>query len=130
MDARNIVGGLGFGKPVSGVCGPSVDDKLVALSGFLKGLDTSKFNVERYNLAQQPAAYVDNAAVAATLKDEGTDALPLFFVDDELVWSGSYPSTEKLAELLNTEAAGSSDAGSCCGSGGGCGGGDGGGCCS
>ena len=111
----------------SGVCGPSVDDKLVALSGFLKGLDTAKFKVERYNLAQQPAAYVDNQDVAATLKDKGTDALPLFYVDDEQVWSGSYPPVEKLAELLNIEPAGSSDSGSCCGSGGGCGGG---GCCS
>lgn len=111
----------------SGVCGPSVDDKLVALAGFLKGLDGSKVTVERYNLAQQPAAYVDNEAVAAILKDKGTDALPLFYVDDELVWSGSYPSADKLAELLGTGATGSSNMGSCCGSGGGCGGG---GCCS
>ncbi len=111
----------------SGVCGPSVDDKLVALAGFLKGLETSQVRVERYNLAQQPAAYVDNADVAATLKDRGTDALPLFYVDDEPVWSGSYPSVEKLAELLNMNASESSDSGSCCGSDGGCGGG---GCCS
>ncbi|MCF7975799.1 MAG: arsenite efflux transporter metallochaperone ArsD [Phycisphaerae bacterium] len=115
----------------SGVCGPSVDDRLVALAGFLKGLDASQFKVERYNLAQQPAAYVDNKAVAATLKDKGTDALPLFYVDDELVWSGSYPPVEKLAELLNIDAVESSDSGSCCGNGGACGGGgDGGGCCS
>lgn len=114
----------------SGVCGPSVDDKLVALAGFLKGLETSQVEVERYNLAQQPAAYVDNPAVAATLKDKGTDALPLFYVEDELVWSGSYPTVEKLAELLNIDASASSDAGSCCGSGGGCGSGSGGGCCS
>jgi arsenate reductase len=113
----------------SGVCGPSVDDRLVALSGFLKGLDTSQFKVERYNLAQQPGAYVDNQDVAATLKDKGTDALPLFYVDDELVWSGSYPSVDKLAELLNMDASASSDSGSCCGSSGGCGSGSG-GCCS
>lgn len=111
----------------SGVCGPSVDDKLVALAGFLKGLDAGRFKVERYNLAQQPAAYVDNKAVAATLKDRGTDALPLFYVDDELVWSGSYPSIEELGRLLGTEASASSGSGSCCASGGGCGGG---GCCS
>jgi arsenate reductase len=113
----------------SGVCGPSVDDKLVALAGFLKGLDASQIKVERYNLAQQPAAYVDNPAVAATLKDRGTDALPLFYVDDELIWSGSYPSADKLAQLLNIDAAASPESGSCCGSGsgGGCGGG---GCCS
>ena len=115
----------------SGVCGPSVDDKMVALAGFLKGLDDSQVKVERYNLAQQPAAYVDNPAVAATLKDKdkGTDALPLFYVDDELVWSGSYPSVDKLAELLNMDATGSEESGSCCGSGGGCGGGEGEGCC-
>jgi arsenate reductase len=107
----------------SDVCEPSADDPLAALSGFLRSLDTSKFKVQRYDLAQQPGAYVDDAAVAAKLKDKGTGALPLFYVNDELVWSGSYPSVEKLAELLHTEATGSS---SCCGSGGGCGGG---GCC-
>ncbi len=107
----------------SGVCGPSVDGKLVALSGFLKGLDTSQFNVERYNLAQQPGAYVDNKAVATQLKDKGTDVLPLFYVEDALVWSGSYPSVEKLAELFGTEVRLPSDSGSCCGSGCGCGGG-------
>jgi arsenate reductase len=111
----------------SGVCGPSVDDRLVAMAGFLKGLDASQFKVERYNLAQQPAAYVGNQAVAAMLKDKGTGALPLFFVDDELVWSGSYPSIDKLAELLNIDLEESSESGSCCGDGGGCGGG---GCCS
>jgi arsenate reductase len=114
----------------SGVCGPSVDDKMVALAGFLKGLETSQVKVERYNLAQQPAAYVENQDVAVTLKDKGTDALPLFYVDGELVWSGSYPPVDKLAGLLNMDVTGSEESGSCCGSGGGCGSGSGGGCCS
>ena len=104
----------------SGVCGPSVDDKLVALSGFLKELDQTKFNVERYNLAQQPAAYAENSEVAAILKDKGTDALPLFFVNDQLVLSGAYPSVEQLAELLKTDATSSDTCGGGCCGGGGC----------
>lgn len=84
----------------SGVCGPNVNEKLVQLSAFLKGLVPEEVAVERYNLSQQPAAYVDNAEVSAILADRGTDALPLFFVDDQLICSGAYPTPDELAEQL------------------------------
>ena len=104
----------------TGVCGPSVDDKLVALAGFLKALDETKFEVERYNLAQQPAAYTENPVVAATLKDQGTDALPMFFVNGELVHAGTYPTVDRLATLLQTEPAASDGCGGGCCAGGCC----------
>lgn len=84
----------------SGVCGPNVNEKLVHLSAFLKGLDKKNYTVERYNLSQQPDAYASNQAVVETLKEKGTDALPLIFVDDKLVCSGDYPTTDELADLL------------------------------
>ena len=100
----------------SGVCGPNVNEKLVQLSIFLKGLDKGDYSVERYNLSQQPDAYVSNQAVARILKDKGTDVLPLFFVDDKLVCSGDYPSTGKLADLLKLECTDIADNSSDCSS--------------
>lgn len=84
----------------SGVCGPNVNEKLVHLSAFLKGLDKNGYTVERFNLSQQPEAYVKNQTVADILKEKGTDALPLIFVDDKLVCSGDYPTTDELADVL------------------------------
>ena len=101
----------------SGVCGPNVNEKLVQLSGFLKGLDKDGYQVERYNLSQEPSAYVQNQQVAQILKDKGTDALPLIFVDDEVVCSGEYPSIDELAELLKVGCMDVDETSSCCSSG-------------
>jgi hypothetical protein len=103
----------------TGVCGPNVDEKLVHLAGFLKGLDKNDITVERYNLSQQPEAYAANPVVAGILQEKGTDALPLIFVDEKLVGSGDYPPTHELAKLLGVECVNTDDssdghAGGCC----------------
>jgi hypothetical protein len=99
----------------SGVCGPDVDTELVQLAGFLKNLDESAVKVERYNLSQEPAAYTTNETVTAALQEKGTDALPLVFVDDELVSSGEYPNLETLAGLLRvTTVLETADCTGCC----------------
>lgn len=103
----------------SGVCGPNVDEKLVHLAGFIKGLDKKKIAVERYNLSQQPEAYVVNPVVAEILQEKGTEALPLTFVDEKLVGSGDYLSTDELAHLLqieyvDVEGSAGGDEGGCC----------------
>jgi len=104
----------------SGVCGPNVNEKLVHLAAFLKGLDKNSNTIERFNLSQQPDAYVNNPMVADILKDKGTDALPLIFVDDELVFSGDYPTTDELANVLEVECKDVDTSNSDCCSGGGC----------
>jgi len=86
----------------TGVCGPDVDPVLVQLVGFLKNLDASAVQVERYNLSQEPSAYTANEAVAAALQERGIDALPLVFIDGEQISSGEYPDLEQLASLLGT----------------------------
>ena len=76
--------------------------------------------VERYNLSQQPEAYVSNPAVKALLDEKGADALPAVFIDNALVSSGDYPKTDDLAELLQVDKASGNKESSCCSSGGCC----------
>jgi len=104
----------------SGVCGPNINEKLVHLSAFLKGLDKSSYKVERYNLSQQPEAYVSNQDVANMMQEKGIETLPLIFVDDKLVCSGDYPATDELANLLRIDCENVETAGSDCCSGGCC----------
>lgn len=84
----------------TGVCGTDVDTRLVQLANFLTTLDKSKFEVSRFGLTTEPAEYVSNTEVARILKEEGVDSLPLFFVDDELVFSKDYPSVPQLSSKL------------------------------
>lgn len=54
-------------------------------------------SVEHFNLAQQPAAFADDAAVKQALETNGEAGLPLVKVNGEVKSSGTYPSREELA---------------------------------
>ncbi len=84
----------------TGVCGTDVDPKLVSLANFLNSLDKTKFEVERYELSTAPQAYIENHEVARLLNEEGVESLPLFFIDDELVFKGDYPAIPALSSKL------------------------------
>ena len=85
----------------SGVCGPSIDPILPRVAGMLSQLDSLGVEVERYNLSQQPQAFAANLIVKKALEEAGTDALPLIFVDDQLIIQGHYPDTLERSELVN-----------------------------
>lgn len=81
----------------TGVCGVNVDQALV---NFAADVDWAKQNgaqIERFNLAQQPQAFADNATVRAFLQRSGQDALPLILVDGEVALAGRYPKRAELA---------------------------------
>lgn len=83
----------------TGVCGPNVDPQLVRFAGDLEWLKSTGIEVERFNLSQEPGAFVDNPLVAAAMR--GSDnALPLLLLDGKIVAQGSYPAREVLAELV------------------------------
>lgn len=82
----------------TGVCGPSVDPELARFAGDLSWLAEHGTSVRRYNLAQEPAAFAQNAAVAKALQDGGTECLPLTLVDGQVRAMGAYPSRDKLAQ--------------------------------
>jgi arsenite methyltransferase len=82
----------------TGVCGPSVDPKLVQFAADLDWLKSQGVPVERYNLAQTPAAFAANATVKSTLEKHGTDCLPLVIVDGSIASVGGYPTRVELAQ--------------------------------
>ena len=82
----------------SGVCGPSIDPKLARFAADLEWLQDGGVLVERFNLAQQPAAFAENAPVKQALEAKGEAALPLILLDGQVKSTGTYPSREQLAE--------------------------------
>jgi hypothetical protein len=75
----------------TGVCGPTVDPILPQFAGFLHQLKSNGVKVERYNLAQQPLAFVQNPEVKAFLETQGAEKLPLIFIDGKLELQSAYP---------------------------------------
>jgi hypothetical protein len=79
----------------TGICGPEIDPALVKFAALLAHLGESGIQVERYNLGQQPMAFVENPKVKAFLDVDGMEALPLVFWDGELKCKGRYPDDEE-----------------------------------
>ncbi len=75
----------------TGVCGPQVDPVLPLFAGMLSQIGGCGVTIERHNLAQQPAAFAKNPEVRAILEKEGTESLPLIFIDGQLELKGRYP---------------------------------------
>ena len=100
----------------SGVCGTDVDQKLVDFSADVAWAKQNGAAIERFNLAQQPMAFADNAIVKQLLQRSGDSALPVILVDGELALAGRYPNRDDLARWTGVTApvAATSTAGSCC----------------
>src|SRR5690606_4979525 len=81
----------------TGICGPSVDPQLVRFAADLDWLKSQGVSVERFNLAQQPAAFAGDAEVRAALETKGEAGLPLVKVDGEVKSSGVFPSRDELS---------------------------------
>ena len=87
----------------TGVCGPEVDPILAAFAGFLQQAKELGWSVERYNLTQQPIAFVENDIVKGALEKEGAEVLPLIFLDGDLVLKGSYPNEDQRSAWLKDD---------------------------
>ena len=93
----------------SGICGPKVDPVLTRFAADLFWLKNQGVAVMRYNLAQQPRAFVEHATVQAALSADEA-CLPLILVDGQIVSRGRYPERQELADLAGVKAADTTEA--------------------
>lgn len=105
----------------TGVCGVEVDQALVGFSADMDWARQNGAQVERFNLAQQPSAFAENATVRAFLERSGQGALPLILVDGEVALAGRYPNRIELARWSGVaEVTTPQSQGGCCSAGGCC----------
>lgn len=88
----------------TGVCGPDLDENLVAFTADLEHLRGLGVDIARHNLANDPGAFAANPAVAAFLKVAGSAGLPVVLVDGVTVVTGRYPSRSELLRWAGREA--------------------------
>ncbi|MDG5472777.1 arsenite efflux transporter metallochaperone ArsD [Jeotgalibacillus sp. ET6] len=88
----------------TGVCGPSVDPELTRIASALHKLEAEGVDVKRYNLANDPAQFVQNEQVKELLQTKGADALPFVFINGQLESTGQYPTNQELARHFSVES--------------------------
>lgn len=86
----------------TGLCGNDIDPALVSFAAHLKQLAEAGVQVERYNLGQQPMAFVQNPAVKSLLDQEGVESLPVIFWDGAVQLKGRYPTAAEREDWLRT----------------------------
>jgi len=89
----------------TGLCGNEIDPALVSFAALLTQLSQRGVKVERYNLGQQPMAFIQNPAVKTLLDKEGVAVLPRLFVDGEMRLKGRY-LTDDERQALSRDALG------------------------
>lgn len=88
----------------TGICGPKVDSRLVNFAADLKWVADKGIAVERFNLAQSPAEFINNKVVTKELSIKGEKALPILMFNGEMIFSGTYPDRKQLADKLGVKA--------------------------
>jgi hypothetical protein len=82
----------------SGVCGPGIDPELVRVSSIVHNLQQKQYDVIRYNLSNEPGAFVANQTVNKLLQENGPEVLPIIVVGEQVVKRQGYPSNQEFAE--------------------------------
>jgi hypothetical protein len=90
----------------TGVCGPSVDEQLIAVREDLRWAEAQGASVTRHNLTSDPDAFVANPKVTGLMQAFGDKALPVLVIDGEIAAHGHYASRDELTALLAGQPAG------------------------
>ncbi|WP_424362591.1 arsenite efflux transporter metallochaperone ArsD [Methylocystis parvus] len=99
----------------TGVCGVDADQALVSFAADVDWAKKNGAQIERFNLAQQPMAFADNATVKGFLERSGQEALPLILVNGDIALAGRYPNRAELARWAGVTETAEAQQGSCCG---------------
>lgn len=99
----------------TGVCGADADQALVAFAADVDWAKKNGAQIERFNLAQEPMAFAENATVKGFLERSGQEALPLILVNGDIALAGRYPNRAELARWAGVKEAAEAQQGSCCG---------------
>ena len=85
----------------TGVCGPGVDPDLLRVSTVINNINKRGIVVERYNLTNNPQAFVDNTVINQLLNSDGIDILPVTVLDGKIVKTKTYPTNDEFSKLLD-----------------------------
>ncbi len=85
----------------TGLCGPTLDQTLLDVSGMVQSLKHENLRVERYQMTSHLNAFLDNAEVMKLVRDKQMEALPITVVRGKVIKAGAYPTLAEIKANLN-----------------------------
>ncbi len=85
----------------TGVCGPTIDQTLLDVNEMILALKAAGIRVERYQMAGNPSAFLNNAEVMRLVRERQMAALPITVVQGQVLKVGEYPSLAEVRAALN-----------------------------
>lgn len=85
----------------TGLCGPTLDQTLLDVNEMILGLQKEGYQVERYQMASHPQAFLSNKQVMRLVQEKQMAALPIVLVRGKIMAEGSYPKLAEVKEKLN-----------------------------
>lgn len=90
----------------SGLCGPTIDPVLLDVNEMVLKLNGQGVAVERYLMARQPQAFLNNAEVYRLVREKQLAALPITTVNGRVIKVGAYPTLIEVQAALDGDGAG------------------------
>lgn len=89
----------------SGICGPSVDEKLVKISEDIETLkkEFEGIDIQRYQPQTHSMKFMANMEVGKLVRENGQKILPITVLNGKVIKSGQYPTLEELKSNLRGE---------------------------
>lgn len=85
----------------TGLCGPTLDQTLLDVNETIRDLQHDNYRVERYQMASNPNAFLDNAEVMELVREKQMEALPIIVVRGKVIKVGAYPSAAEIHAALD-----------------------------
>jgi hypothetical protein len=85
----------------TGLCGPTLDQTLLDVNEMIFSLEKENLRVERYQMASNPNAFLNNPEVMKLVREKQVEALPIVVVRGKVVKVGGYPTLDEMHTLLN-----------------------------
>ena len=89
----------------TGLCGPALDETLLDVSEMILALQTTGVRVERYQMASNPNAFLNNPEVMRLVREQQMAALPITVVRGQVVKAGAYPAMVEVQTALTGASA-------------------------
>jgi len=88
----------------TGLCGPTLDQTLLDVNEMILALQRDNLRVERYQMASNPNAFLNNADVMNLVREKQMGALPIILVRGKVIKVGAYPNADEIRGALNGAA--------------------------
>jgi hypothetical protein len=87
----------------TGVCGVDADTALIEFSSDIDWLQKNGVEVQRFNLAQEPAAFINDPLIKTEINASGEACLPLLVLEGKIISRGVYPDRKQLQSWMGIE---------------------------